>query len=351
MKVYINGIGNISPQSTWDNSNFLEEVVSVDDNRLLCVEPIYKEYISPIKLRRMSKVIKRGIASALIALKDANVENPGAIITGTGWGCWADTEKFLLAMIDQGEEQLTPTAFMQSTHNTVSGQIAITIQCHNYNSTYVHRGVSFERALQDGMMLCAEGKENILVGGFDECTDNFFTMLGQVGTWKKNPINNLDLFTDKQEGTVGGEASIAFIIDSKQNESAYASIDAMTTFYKPESADEVNKRVVDFLSGNELSLADIDVVVSGKNGDAKSDEIYDSVLSQLPDAVHTGFKHLCGQFDTATAFGTWLAAKMLKTQSIPGVVKMNEASRIPGKVLVINHHNNENYSLQLLSKC
>ena len=108
----------------------------------------------------MSKIIKRGIASALIALKDANVENPGAIITGTGWGCWADTEKFLLTMIEQGEEQLTPTAFMQSTHNTVSGQIAISIKCHNYNSTYAHRGVSFERSLQDGMMLCLEGNKS-----------------------------------------------------------------------------------------------------------------------------------------------------------------------------------------------
>ncbi len=93
MKVYINGIGNISPQQTWDNSKFLEELEFSEDNRLLCVEPVYKEYISPIRLRRMSRVIKQGITSALIALKDAEVENPGAIITGTGWGCLVDTEK------------------------------------------------------------------------------------------------------------------------------------------------------------------------------------------------------------------------------------------------------------------
>lgn len=351
MKVYINGIGNISPQETWDNTKFLKEVVSSDDNRLLCVEPVYKEYISPIKLRRMSKIIKRGIASALIALKDANVENPGAIITGTGWGCWADTEKFLLAMIDQGEEQLTPTAFMQSTHNTVSGQIAISIKCHNYNSTYAHRGVSFERSLQDGMMLCAEGNKNVLVGAFDECTDNFFTMLGRVGAWKKKTINSLDLFNDSQEGSIGGEASIAFIIDSNKTDNSYASIDAMTTFYKPDSDEQVNEKVNEFLSSYNLSPSDIDVVVSGNNGDSKSDAIYNLVLQEFPEATHTGFKHLCGQFDTSTAFGTWLAAKMLKTQSIPSVVKLNDVNKVPSKVLVVNHQNKENYSLQLLSKC
>jgi 3-oxoacyl-(acyl-carrier-protein) synthase len=351
MKVFINGIGNISPQETWDNSKFLEEVISSDDNRLLCVEPVYKEYISPIKLRRMSKIIKRGIASALIALKDANVENPGAIITGTGWGCWADTEKFLLAMIDQGEEQLAPTAFMQSTHNTVSGQIAITIKCHNYNSTYVHRGVSFERSLQDGMMLCVEGNKNVLVGGFDECTDNFFAMLGRVGSWKKNPISSLELFKDNQQGTIGGEASIAFIIDSNKGENSYASIDAMTTFYKPESNYAVTQKVLRFLKSNGLSVSDIDVIVSGNNGDSLSDEVYNLVLQEFPEATHTGFKHLCGQFDTSTAFGTWLAAKMLKTQSIPSVVKLNDVNKAPSKVLVVNHQNKENYSLQILSKC
>ena len=40
MKVFINGIGNISPQETWDNSKFLEEVISSEHNRLLCGEPV-----------------------------------------------------------------------------------------------------------------------------------------------------------------------------------------------------------------------------------------------------------------------------------------------------------------------
>ncbi|MBL4653101.1 MAG: 3-oxoacyl-ACP synthase, partial [Flavobacteriales bacterium] len=89
----------------------------------------------------------------------------------------------------------------------------------------------------------------------------------------------------------------------------------------------------------------------GNNGDSKPDEVYITVLNQFLESTHVAFKHLCGQFDTATAFGTWLAAKILKTQSIPSVVKMNKIERPPSKILVVNHHNNENYSLQILSKC
>lgn len=351
MKVYINGIGNISPQKTWDNSKFLEELESCDNNRLLCVEPTYKEYISPIRLRRMSRVIKQGITSALIALKDAEVENPGAIITGTGWGCLVDTEKFLTAMIDNGEEQLNPTAFMQSTHNTISGQIAIAIKCHNYNSTYTHRGVSFERALQDGIMLCAEGKENVLVGGFDECTDNYFTMKGQIGDWKKTPINSLNLFKDNQPGSIGGEGSIAFIIDNKKSSKSYAALDAQTTFYRPKSDDAILTKIDEFLASYNLSRTDIDLVVSGNNGNPQHDAPLNKVLNEFSEAAHVGFKNLCGQFDTSTAFGMWLAAKMLKEQHIPDVVKLNQVDRSADKVLLINHNNNQNYALQLLSKC
>lgn len=36
--------------------------------------------------------------------------------------------------------------------------------------TYVHRGLSFESALLDGMMRIWEGDENVLVGAIDEIT-------------------------------------------------------------------------------------------------------------------------------------------------------------------------------------
>jgi len=54
MKVYIQGIGNISPQKTYNTNNFLEEVVEVKNPVLRCFEPDYEKYIDPRQLRRMS---------------------------------------------------------------------------------------------------------------------------------------------------------------------------------------------------------------------------------------------------------------------------------------------------------
>src|SRR5210317_1112564 len=168
MAVYINGIGLISPQETRNNNSFLEQKVFPDGEYFTITEPPYKEYIEPRELRRMSKVLRNGLVSAKIALEESNIENPDAILTGTGLGCATDTKKFLIAMSENQETLLTPTSFIQSTHNTLGGSIAIGLGCHHYNMTYVNRGFSFESALLDALLMIEAGEiNNALVGGFD----------------------------------------------------------------------------------------------------------------------------------------------------------------------------------------
>src|ERR1700712_2967424 len=145
----------------------------------------------------MGHIIKMGVAAAKDCLNKANIEIPGAIITGTALGCMEDTITFLTRIIEQNEELLPPTAFIQSTHNTVAAQIALMLKCHAYNNTFVHKGVSFEAALLDGIMLLKEGEaDNILVGGTEEMIDVSFTVLTRLGLYKRWPISNLDLFKE-----------------------------------------------------------------------------------------------------------------------------------------------------------
>ncbi len=84
-------------------------------------------------------------------------------------GCMIDSEKFVSAIIDNKEQYLTPTSFIQSTHNTVAGQIALGMSCKAYNFTYVHSSISFESALLDAkLQLENEEAQHILVGGVEE---------------------------------------------------------------------------------------------------------------------------------------------------------------------------------------
>ena len=172
-KAYINGTGCISPQNSIDSEWFFDTIHPAKGDYFDAIEPSYKEFIAPNLLRRMGRAIKMGVAAGNIAIQQADAKKVDAIITGTGLGCFEDSERFLLALLNNEEQFLTPTSFIQSTHNTVGSQIALLMKCHDYNFTYVHRGFSFESAIQDALMLFEEGKETILVGGIEEHTPNF----------------------------------------------------------------------------------------------------------------------------------------------------------------------------------
>jgi 3-oxoacyl-(acyl-carrier-protein) synthase len=111
--MYIKATGNISPQKTFGHQP-LAEPVAYTGNRLACIEPDYKEFIDPKQIRRMSRIIRMGVAAAMECLQEAGVKVPDAIVTGTAYGCLEDTNSFLSKMVEFNEELLTPTAFIHS---------------------------------------------------------------------------------------------------------------------------------------------------------------------------------------------------------------------------------------------
>lgn len=353
MKAYINGIGAVSPQNTLSQEHFLDDVVAVEERFLQVLKPDYKSFIDPKVLRRMSKIVRMSLVAALTALNDAGVTKPDAIITGTGMGCQADTEKFLNAVIDNDEALLNPTAFIQSTHNTMGAQIALMQANHNYNLTYVNRGFSFESALLDSLMLINEGEvTNLLLGGIDEITDESWLISTKTGMYKANPTNNLKILEDQQDGALSGEGANFFVLSNRKSTNSYACISGIYTFYRPENEQVVQEKIYGFLRKQELELKDIDLVILGYGGNPTSDNIYSFLENELFTENATAyFKHLSGEYDTAVSFAAWLAAKVLKTGAVPSIIQKRKYSgTTPKKVLIYNHLRNVYHSLILLEQ-
>lgn len=353
MSSYISGIGCISPQKTIANTDFLEEPVNQQALFLQCIQPeSYRDYIDPLLSRRLSRVIKMGITSALISLRESKIEQPGAIITGTGLGSVADTEKFLMTMLDNNETLLNPTNFMQSTYNTISSQIAIILKCSNYNTTYVHRGFSFESALADGLDLLERGEtDSALVGGIDEISENHFNISGLLGLWRQQAENHLDLLKNPGQGTIPGEGSVYFTLTKNRLPNSYARLDCLKTVYKPKSTKSIHDAINNILKENNLSATDIDLFVAGLNGDEQSDKWYHSVINEILDKqAVAAFKHLCGEYYTASAFGLWMASNIIKKQRIPLVaLYKGVAPKDIRHILLYNHYAGEHHSLMLLT--
>ena len=137
--MYIRSTGNISPQHSLDPDAFSQTRIKLASNAFKVIEPDYDLFVDSKMIRRMSRIVKMGVAAALTCLRNAGIENPAAILTATAYGCLEDSSSFLRRMIEFEEKMLSPTAFIQSTHNTVGAQIALLLKCHNYNNTIVHR--------------------------------------------------------------------------------------------------------------------------------------------------------------------------------------------------------------------
>ena len=348
--MFINAIGSVSPQETFDNDQFLTNLVEHQTWHKPAVQPDYKTLLNPRKLRRMSKVIRMGMYAAKVCLAESKVEMPDAILVGTGLGCLEDTEKFLDSIYTNEEGLVTPTQFIQSTHNTVSSAIALMLKCYNYNFTYVHRGFSFESALVDAFMTAEElGEANILVGGIDETTEMYLDITRKIKMWTTHATVDASFHKERFEGNKPGEGAAFFMLGTQKTAQSYAELSGVKMIYKP-NQDQVVQELDSFLSQNNLTLDEIDLVLMGLNGHAKKDKVYQQLLNTQFKHKHLAyFKHLCGEFKTASSFALYLASQMLKEQSIPEILKYQpfEQKKLRN-VLIVNDYEGINCSMFLV---
>ncbi len=355
MAVYIKEASAISPQNTFSARMLPEEAATYTDvNMLRCIEPVYRDFIDPMVARRMSRIVKMGVCCAMKCLRDSGIEMPDAIIAGTGLGCLEDTEKFLGSIYANEEKLLNPTPFIQSTHNTVAGAIALAIKCHNYNATYTHRGFSFESAMRDALLQLAENPGlKILGGGFDEVTPGSYEITRRMGLWKNHPVSNMALAQYNTRGSLPGEGVAFFMLGGEKSTGDLAVIKSMDTFNKPNSQADLEKRISKFLEECGLKTGKPDLVIYGKNGDTTGDKYYNLLINGLmKDIPYVSYKHLCGEYDTSSSFALWLAAMMIREQRIPAYLEAGK--NLPGElnhVLIYNHLRGVNHSLYFLERC
>jgi uncharacterized protein YejL (UPF0352 family) len=316
MNIYIRSASCISPQPTFGDQPSWAATTRVPDrpdDRLTCIEPDYKTLLDPKVLRRMSRIIRMGVAAANDCLQQAGNKEPGAIVTGTAYGCLEDTDVFLQNLIQRKEEALQPAPFIQSTHNTVAAQIALMLQCTRYNNTFVHRGASFENALLDAILLLSEGEaETVLAGAVDEITDTSHAILQRFGLYRHVPA---------------GEGAAFFLLANQPSPEDLGRLEGIATFYKPEDTKAVEKTLASFL---EQHAATPDLVILGASANvtnvnatnanathsnAANDRLYRQLTA--PGSIFAGkavlpYKQLCGEYPTSSAFAFWLAARLLK---------------------------------------
>ena len=176
-------------------THIVSEFEVTDDETLKEV----RQYVSPMESRRMSKMVKASILSSMRVLEDAHITTPDAIVIGTQYGMLEQGEKILDYLSTEGEENLSPTLFMQSTHNTIAGTLAIRLKCHGYNVTYSQGSDSLRWAINEAERLISEGKaNNVLVGVHDQCPEGFRQRFKVAGLEEPTALYSKSLIITKK---------------------------------------------------------------------------------------------------------------------------------------------------------
>jgi 3-oxoacyl-(acyl-carrier-protein) synthase len=302
----------------------------------------------------MSRALKIGFTCAIECLQKENNQIPEAIIIGTGKGCLSETEQFLHSIKQYNETALNATHFIHSTYNQLNGMIALQKKINSYNITYVHRGFSFEHCLMDASLLFEEGEINsALVGSFDEMTLEHFNVKKQWAYWKNEKINSLDLLSSESKGSISGEGAAFFLLSKHKPAHRTVAINYISTLYAP-TENDIEQELECLLKTCDLNHDDIDIVLSGENGDANYKESYLFFEKLFPHTQFLFFKQLCGEYDTATSFATWMAKRMLELQVIPDYMRHPNDTKQWGEraikhILIYNNYFHLNQSMILLS--
>jgi 3-oxoacyl-(acyl-carrier-protein) synthase len=347
MSVYIQSAKQISAQKPLSDEWF-DNPIYYNERRVPTINPDFAPHFSGLSARRMCVLLKRAILLSRLTLKEAAVEMPDAIISGTGLGCVDNTENFLHSIMDNGEQFLQPTYFMQSTHNILSSTVAIDMKCHGYNNTFVHRGVSFENALLDAMMQVEQKRaQTVLVGGYDELTDDYYQFFDRIGIW------DFVMGDSPKKRCFAGEAAVSMVLSNTRNEQSICEINDVILMHKP-IHEQLQEALDAILEKAGCTLSDIDAVVTGLNTHVENDKIYYEAADRLFRGTPVlQYRHLFGESCSSSAIGVYVALTCLHKGYAPAFLSADKEVDISGikRILVYNHYRNKSHSFILLSSC
>ena len=332
--IYIQSIKQISIQEPLSSKWFEEPVIYHENQFIDAVDPDFKQYFSPIASRRLDKLLKRAVVTAKEAVQ--NEDRLQGIIMGSGLGSIEMTEKFLLSMIGNGEEFLQPTAFTNSTHNTICALVALTLKCHGYNTTYSHTGISFDSALLDGIIQLKGGHlNNVLVCANDYTTPRCYTLMHKTGYLRD---------------VVNGQVSLSMLLsDTPHNGQICQIVDG--EILRSNNKSDILDAYKTLLTRNNIAEDKIKATVVSASGkdDADITDINRICLGNKP---MLWYKHIFGENTCASAMGIYVAATCIQKRTIPTFLYYTnlECTGFPEYILVYNRFNDIDHSLFIL-KC
>ncbi|HVR38197.1 MAG TPA: beta-ketoacyl synthase N-terminal-like domain-containing protein [Thermoanaerobaculia bacterium] len=143
-----------------------------------------KDFIAPMKMRRMNGLSRFAVAAAKLAIDDAGgaIGADTGVAMGTAFGPVQTSVEYMKEYVEKGAALAPPQLFAESVANAPGSHIAIEWGLRGFNVTITQRESS---ALAAAMYACAQllkgSARAALIGGVEEVNEMLFSVLDRLG--------------------------------------------------------------------------------------------------------------------------------------------------------------------------
>ncbi len=292
-----------------------------------------RDFIAPMKLRRMNSLSRYAVAAARLAIDDSRspAAAAGGVAIGTAFGPVQTSVDYMREYVEKGAALAPPQLFAESVANAPGSHVAIEFGFRGFNVTFTQRESSAMAALMYGASQIAKGSvPSAVIGGVEEMNDVVFSVLDAIGALahaEDGLEESSRPFDRRRNGMVIGEGSAIIVADLAPKRTPYAYASGFGI------ARDVTASISDWGDGHEavvvamraaiddagLTPRDIDAIYASANSTRRADRLevraIQSLFSEVPAVVAT--KGFFGEYAAGGALQIVAAILALRDQKLP----------------------------------
>lgn len=250
-----------------------------------------RDFIPPMKMRRMNTLSRFGLSAAKLALRDAGVDglDPlSGVAIGTAFGPVQTSVDYMREYVEKGAALAPPQLFAESVANAPGSHIAIELGLRGFNVTVTQRESS---ALAAAMYAAAQMGKGVapsaLIGGVEEVNEMIFSVLDRLGALAPAESDAARPLDRRAAGLLMGEGSAMLVAGAAGDPYGYFAGFGMGRDTTAPISDwghddvAVARAMRAAIEDAGLTLADIDAVYASANGNVRADRLEARALRTL----------------------------------------------------------------------